>query len=268
MSSWTRTIVVPLSIFSACKPVRNLPPDRGIRELFLGDPNQPAWPAPRGHRLFSWTNCFLGLDWLYKRLEPLLGPIRRVAIRRATEWMRRRLENSDGLGAIFPPMIYTVIVLRCLGIPDDDPQMAVALRQLDDLIIEEDDTIRLQPCFSPVWDTALTLNALADAGLSVEDGSVQRGVEWLVAKEVRQTGDWSLKNPDLPPGGWFFEYRNPYYPDTDDTAMVLMALGRTGARSMTWCSVRRSNAACAGCMGCRTATVAGRRSTATSIAKS
>jgi squalene-hopene/tetraprenyl-beta-curcumene cyclase len=232
MSSWTRTIVVPLSIFSASRPVRSLPPERGIRELFLEPPEKPAWPATPAPGIFNWTNFFLGVDFLYKRLEPWLGPVRRLAIRKAADWMRDRLADSDGLGAIFPPMIYTVIVLRCLGIPDDDPQMVHALLQLEELMIEEDDTIRLQPCFSPVWDTALTLNALAAAGMDVEDAAVRRGVDWLLAREVRQRGDWSATNPGLEPAGWFFEYRNPFYPDTDDTAMVLMALARTGATNL------------------------------------
>jgi squalene-hopene/tetraprenyl-beta-curcumene cyclase len=232
MSSWTRTIVVPLSIFSATRPVRRLPAELGVAELFLGPPDRPARPVRSKDGLFSWANFFLTADWLYKRVEPFLGPLRRRAIRKAADWMRARLADSDGLGAIFPPMIYTVIVLRCLGFPDDDPQVLHARRLLEDLIIEEDDAIRLQPCFSPVWDTALSLNALADAGLGVADPAVRRAVDWLVAKEVRQPGDWSLANPHLPPGGWFFEYRNPFYPDTDDTAMVLMALARTGAAEL------------------------------------
>ena len=142
--------------------------------------------------------------------------------------------------------------------------------QLDDLMIEEDDTLRLQPCFSPVWDTALTLNALADAG--PDDGRAgrrARGVDWLLAREVRTPGDWSLTNPDLEPGGWFFEYRNGFYPDTDDTAMVLMALARTRALADAG---RAGPAAERGVRlarrACRTATAAGRRSTATSTAKS
>ncbi|HTU18621.1 MAG TPA: squalene--hopene cyclase [Gemmataceae bacterium] len=228
MSSWTRTIVVPLSIFSACKPVRRLPENKGIAELFLQSPNTPSWPAKPSGRLLSWGNLFLGLDWIYKQIEPLLGPIRRLALKRAAAWMREHLEESDGLGAIFPPMIYTVIALRCLGVPDDAPEMKAALKQLDDLMIEEDDTLRLQPCFSPVWDTALTLNALADSQLPSDHPAIQRGARWLLAKEVRQPGDWSLNNPHLEPGGWFFEYRNAFYPDTDDTAMVLTALAKTG----------------------------------------
>ncbi|HVS40258.1 MAG TPA: prenyltransferase/squalene oxidase repeat-containing protein, partial [Gemmataceae bacterium] len=167
MSSWTRTIVVPLSIFSACKPVRRLPPELGVRELFLRPPETPMPPGPPPRRLLSWGNFFLGVDAAYKAAERLglLAPFRKIAVEKAAAWMRERFQDSDGLGAIFPPMIYTVVALRCLGTADDAPEMRWALRQLDDLMIEEDGAIRLQPCFSPVWDTALALNALADAGV-------------------------------------------------------------------------------------------------------
>jgi squalene-hopene/tetraprenyl-beta-curcumene cyclase len=228
MSSWTRTIVVPLSIFSACKPVRQLPVEKGIAELFKQAPYTPLWPVKPSGRLLSWANFFLGIDWIYKKIEPRLGPIRRLALKRAAAWMREHLRESEGLGAIFPPMIYTVIVYRCLGVPDDAPEMQKALAQLDEFMIEEGDTIRLQPCFSPVWDTALTLNALADAELPHDHPSIQRASRWLLAKEVRHKGDWSLTNAGLEPGGWFFEYHNAFYPDIDDSAMVLMALAKTG----------------------------------------
>ncbi|MFO0841235.1 MAG: squalene--hopene cyclase [Gemmataceae bacterium] len=229
MSSWTRTIVVPLSIFSACKPVRELPEDLGIRELFVEPPQTPAWPTPPTRRWLSWTNFFLGVDWLYKRVEGWLGPIRRRALARAAGWMRERLKDCDGLGAIFPPMIYTVVALRCLGVKDDDPEMVEARRVLDELILEENGAVRLQPCFSPVWDTGLTLNALAETGMSADDEPIRRCVEWLLGREVRQRGDWSVCNPHLEPGGWFFEYKNAAYPDTDDTAMVVLALRRLNA---------------------------------------
>ncbi len=235
MSSWTRTIVVPLSIFSAFKPVRQLSPEQGVGELFLQPAETPRWPAEPTKRWFSWSNCFLGLDWLYKKAERwgLLKLFRRRAVRRAARWMRERFQDSDGLGAIFPPMIYTVVALRCLGVADDDPEMQWALKQLDDLMIEDGDTLRLQPCLSPVWDTALALNALGDAacGLAEDRAKPQAALaaEWLLAREVRRPGDWSRTAPELEPGGWFFEYRNGFYPDTDDTAMVLMGLAKTGA---------------------------------------
>ncbi len=228
MSSWTRTIVVPLSIFSASKPVRSLPAARGIAELFLLPPETRLRPARPGRRWLSWANFFLAVDAVYKWSERwgLLRPVRGLALRRAAAWIRERFADSDGLGAIFPPMIYTVIVLRCLGVPDDDPEMRWALEQLDGLMIEEADTLRLQPCLSPVWDTALSLNALAESGL--DRPAAARAAHWLLEREVRRPGDWSLTNPGVEPSGWFFEYRNGCYPDTDDTAMVLMALARSG----------------------------------------
>ena len=227
MSSWTRTIVIPLSIFYAHKPVRRLPPHLGIAELFLEPPDTPQWPHPPTRRWLTWTNFFLVLDQLFKRVDSLgLGPIRTAALERAKDWMLAHFADSDGVGAIFPPMIYTVVGLRCLGYADDSPEMLWAVKQLDDLMIEEDGTLRLQPCFSPVWDTALTLIALSDAGLPGHHPALERGVRWLLGKEVRRPGDWSLLNPGLEPAGWFFEYRNGFYPDTDDTGMVLMALAK------------------------------------------
>jgi squalene-hopene/tetraprenyl-beta-curcumene cyclase len=229
MSSWTRTIVVPLSIFYAHKPVRRLPPEMGIRELFLLPPETPLWPHPPTRRWLSWTNLFLLGDWAIKRLESWgLMPFRRRALKRAAAWMLDHFADSDGVGAIFPPIIYTIVCLRCLGYADDSPEMQWAVKQLEDLVIEEGDTLRVQPCFSPVWDTALTLIGLGDGGVSPGDPAVIRAVRWLLDLEVRRPGDWSLSNPGLEPGGWFFEYRNGFYPDTDDTAMVLMALSRCG----------------------------------------
>jgi squalene-hopene/tetraprenyl-beta-curcumene cyclase len=229
MSSWTRTIVVPLSIFYAHKPVRKLPDELSIRELFDQPPETLLWPHPPTKRWFSWTNFFLFADWGAKLLERWgLLVLRRRAVRLAADWMLRHFEDSDGVGAIFPPIIYTIISLRCLGYSDDSPQMRWAVKQLEDLVLEEDTTLRVQPCFSPVWDTALTLIALGDGGVGADDPSIVRAVRWLLDLEVRRPGDWSLSNPNLEPAGWFFEYRNGFYPDTDDTAMVLMALSRCG----------------------------------------
>jgi squalene-hopene/tetraprenyl-beta-curcumene cyclase len=229
MSSWTRTIVIPLSIFYAHKPVRALPPELGIRELFLQPPETPLWPHPPTRRRVTWTNLFLAMDQVIKQFDAWgLGPIRKAALRRAKSWLVEHFADSDGVGAIFPPIIYTVISLRCLGYADDSAEMRWALKQLDDLMLEEDETLRLQPCFSPVWDTALTLIALSDAEIPGTHSAVQQAASWLLDREVRRPGDWSVMNPALEPGGWFFEYRNAHYPDTDDTAMVLMALAKTG----------------------------------------
>jgi squalene-hopene/tetraprenyl-beta-curcumene cyclase len=229
MSSWTRSIVVPLSIFFAHKPLRDLPPKQGIAEVFVEHPHKPIWPHPPTPRLLTATNFFLGLDWVIKRLEHW-GPqiVRQRAIDRAARWMIDHFTDSDGVGAIFPPIIYTIISLRCLGYADDSSEMRWAVQQLDDLMLEEQDTLRVQPCFSPVWDTALCLNALAMAGTVAPEPAVARAARWLIDREVRRPGDWSVCNPHLEPSGWCFEYRNGFYPDIDDTAMVLMGLARSG----------------------------------------
>jgi squalene-hopene/tetraprenyl-beta-curcumene cyclase len=254
MSSWTRTIVVPLSLMSAYKPVRHLAATMGIRELFLQPPEERRWPQPLTRWPLSWSNLFLFADRLFKSIESWgLGRLRRRALAAAEKWLLNHFADSDGVGAIFPPMIYTVVALRCLGYGDDTSEMHYALEQLDRLMIEEGDTLRLQPCFSPVWDSALSLLAVADArkvSRSAGDGvmaasreAITKGVDWLLQREVRRPGDWSIANPDVAPGGWFFEYRNGFYPDTDDTAMVLMALARTSSRSDIVATAKR-NAAC------------------------
>lgn len=231
MSSWTRTILVPLTIFYAYRPVRGLPEELGIAELFLDSPSKRRWVHPPSRRLLSWNNFFLGVDWLTKKLDfgKWLKPLRRYAVKRAAQWMREHFEDSDGVGAIFPPMIYTVIALKCLGASDEDPELKWALEQLEDLMIEENGTVRLQPCFSPVWDTSLVLNALA--GASTRDpqhkAAMDRAAQWLLEREVRRPGDWTVSNPHLEPTGWFFEYNNGFYPDIDDTAMVLKGLARS-----------------------------------------
>lgn len=258
MSAWSRTILVPLSVVWAHKPVTQLPPELGIRELFLEPPEVPRSPHPRTQARWSWTNLFLWVDRWIKRFERCrLTPFRRWAVRKAVRWVRERYVDSDGVGAIFPPMVYNAIVLRCLGVKDDDPEMIWAMKQIEDLMIREDDTIRLQPCVSPVWDTALSLIAVADSAEcsrtressalrpnSHEFGyahSVQLAVRWLFDREIRRPGDWSVANKQLEPGGWCFEYRNGFYPDTDDTSMVLIALAhvastlRGEARLVTEC---------------------------------
>ncbi len=227
MSSWTRTIVVPLSIISALKPVKALPEDLGIAELFRDDLTRQPWLL-KDHPRLSWERFFLGVDRCLKAAENTLPKSWRAkGIRAAHRWMLDHFENSDGLGAIFPPMIYTVIALGCLGYENDSASMQWALRQLDDLLIEEGDTVRVQPCVSPVWDTAITAIALADAELPDFHPALHRAVRWLLDKEVRVRGDWHERVSGAEPSGWHFQYHNEFYPDIDDTAMVLLALQST-----------------------------------------
>jgi squalene-hopene/tetraprenyl-beta-curcumene cyclase len=136
-------------------------------------------------------------------------------------------ENTDGLGAIFPPMIYSVIALRCLGYELDSPAVTWAMRQLDGLQITEGGRVRVQPCLSPVWDTAIVTISLADAQLPDHHPAWGRAVRWLLEKEVREAGDWRMRGPGVEPTGWHFQFNNAFYPDLDDSAMVVLALRRS-----------------------------------------
>jgi squalene-hopene/tetraprenyl-beta-curcumene cyclase len=229
MSYWSRAILVPLSILFAMRPTRTLPAEKGIAELFLqphGRPGaEPSGPLPQEG--LAWRRFFLLVDKLAKVVEQTpLKPLRSLALRRAEEWIITRFQSSDGLGAIFPSMVNSVLALRSLGYRMDHPFVAYGLETLAELELDEGDHIRVQPCLSPVWDTALALNALGEAGLPEEHPIARKAVRWLVSKEVSRPGDWQLRRPGVPAGGWYFQFQNEFYPDIDDTAAVLMALER------------------------------------------
>lgn len=228
VSAWSRTIIVPLSIMSACRPVAKVAAEKGIRELFLKSP--PEWPALRcpglkgGTGLFSWDRFFRAVDRGLKRCQRRGWlPFRGRALRAAERWMVERFAGSDGLGAIFPPMIWSIVALRCLGYRDDSPEMRYCHERLEGLILEEEQSARLQPCKSPVWDTAIALRAIGESGGSPEHSSAEAGVDWLLSQEIRRRGDWA-ETVAAEPGGWCFEHANEFYPDLDDTSMVVMAL--------------------------------------------
>ena len=141
---------------------------------------------------------------------------------KAEQWLLEHLDGSEGLGAIFPPMVYILIVFRLLGYADDHPRVVAAHKHLRDFFIREGDTIRIQPCLSPVWDTWLALHALAESGVTHEAEPAQRATDWLLSKECRIASDWQKNCPDVEPAGWFFEFENPHYPDVDDTAIATM----------------------------------------------
>lgn len=240
ISSWSRQILIPLSICYAKKPFKKIPDEWNIDELFPQGRHGSALRLKWDKKLFSWRNFFLVLDRLCHGFERIhIRPLRSVALRAAENWMLARLEKSDGLGAIYPAILNSIIALRCLGYSLDDPQVIRALDEFEKLGIEEDETFRMQPCASPVWDTAYVLTALADSGVAQDDERMVRGAEWMLKKQVRHRGDWAVKVPQAEPAGWYFEHNNEFYPDVDDTAQVLLALnqiqtsdGRFQAESM------------------------------------
>ncbi len=160
-----------------------------------------------------------------KSVEALhFHPLRRRALARAQSWIIERLDASGSLGAIFPPIVNTIFAFSSLGRDSNDALIISQLEQLRRLEIEEEDTLRLQPCFSPIWDTALGIHCLCAAGVPADDPSVLSAARWLLSKQTTTVADWKKKNPEGQPGGWYFEYENEFYPDTDDTSEVLLAL--------------------------------------------
>ncbi len=143
-------------------------------------------------------------------------------------WVDERRNGEDGLGAIFPAMANAVMMYEALGVAKTDPRLVIAKTALRKLVIEEPDgSAWVQPCVSPVWDTALACHALAEAGDEESLAAARRGGDWLVTKQITDTfGDWAVQRPGLLPGGWAFQYANPHYPDVDDTAAVMAALER------------------------------------------
>ena len=226
MSSWTRAIVIPLSILHAANPHRPVPAGFHVDELFL--PGKPMLPK-RSLKNLSWRNCFLAVDRLLKLWERTeLHVIRQHAINKCKEWMIARFEGSDGLGAIYPSMQYAVMALDVLGYPADHPLRVEAQKQFDKLMVNDRRGFFCQPCFSPIWDTAIAAFALEEAG-DAPASALRRTMDWMLSKEVRRKGDWSVKRPNVEPSGWAFEFNNEFYPDVDDTAMVLLALRRARA---------------------------------------
>lgn len=220
MSSWTRAIAVSLSIVHSANPGKPVPEGFHLDELWLPGVS-PAFR--KDHRRFTWHNTFLAVDALLKWWERSgVKSIRRKAVQKAAEWMIERLRHADGLGAIYPPMMYSVMALDVLGYPPDDPLRAETLSQFNSLMVDDGERFFFQPCFSPVWDTGIGAYALAQC--DPEHPAVRRAADWLLAREVRRKGDWSVKRPNTEPSGWAFEYCNEYYPDVDDTAMVVLAL--------------------------------------------
>jgi squalene-hopene/tetraprenyl-beta-curcumene cyclase len=225
-SSWTRGIVIPMMILSALRPNWKLPERAQVDELFK-DPTRKKAAFDWSNQLISWRNFFLALDRGLKFYERLpWKPLRQRALREAKSWVLEHMERSEGLATIYPAMMNSIFALVAMGYGPDDPLTCRETREFSRFEIEENDTIRLQPCVSPVWDSAIAMVALEEAGVAPDDPALVKAADWILSKQILGPGDWQVKNKDAEPGGWAFEFRNDFYPDVDDTAFVLMALQR------------------------------------------
>ncbi len=224
VSYWSRTVIVPLLVLMALRPVARNPRGIGIAELFRTPPDQMTdWI--RGPYRSGWGRFFKGVDSVLRVVEPWFPKGRRDrAIQKAVAFVTERLNGDDGLGGIYPAIANSVMMFDVLGYPPDHPDAAIAWRAVRKLLVIEGDRAYCQPCLSPVWDTSLAGHAMAEAGVDTS-----AACDWLRERQVLDVvGDWSVRRPGLRPGGWAFQYENPHYPDVDDTAVVGMLLHRNG----------------------------------------
>ncbi len=227
ISYWARTTMVPLLVLAALKPRAKNPRGVGVDELFLQKPHSIGMTAKAPHQSWGWFLLFRGLDSILRLIEPLFaGKLRARAIDSAVAFIEERINGEDGLGAIFPPMANTVMMYDALGKPADYQPRALTRKALARLLVVGEHEAYCQPCVSPVWDTSLACHAMLEAGGEATPAAKQ-GLDWLLPRQILdRKGDWAVKQPDVRPGGWAFQYNNDYYPDLDDTAVVVMALDR------------------------------------------
>ncbi|MEV8048376.1 squalene--hopene cyclase [Streptomyces griseoluteus] len=221
---WARQTIVPLTIVSAKRPVRPAPFPLDELHTDPANPNPPKPMAP----LPSWDGAFERLDRVVHRLRKAVPRrVRGAAMNAAARWIVERQENDGCWGGIQPPAVYSVIALHLMGYDLRHPVMRAGLESLDRFAVwREDGSRMIEACQSPVWDTCLAVIALADAGVPADHPRLLKAADWMLAEEIRRPGDWSVKRPELPPGGWAFEFHNDNYPDIDDTAEVALALRR------------------------------------------
>ncbi|MEV0369026.1 squalene--hopene cyclase [Streptomyces sp. NPDC050636] len=221
---WARQTIVALTIVSAKRPVRPAP--FALDELHT-DPRNPSPPRPLAP-VTSWDGVFQRLDKaLHVYHKVASRKLRGAALRSAAHWIIERQENDGCWGGIQPPAVYSVIALHLLGYDLDHPVLRTGLESLDRFTVWREDGARMiEACQSPVWDTCLATIALADAGLPADHPQLVKAADWMLAEQIDRPGDWTVRRPRLPSGGWAFEFENDNYPDIDDTAEVVLALRR------------------------------------------
>jgi len=234
ISSWSRGTVVPLSIVYAHRPVLRLPAEKGVAELFTENDRRLGFEAD-GHAFSSWRNFFIHLDgWIKFIGRCPWKPLRKKALEKAERWVLDHQEDEGDFAGIQPAMLNSLLALHYLGYAKDHPAIVRGMEAVERFLIDRGDHMCMQACVSPLWDTAIALNALMDSGLPGDHPAVVKSGEWILGKQVVKRGDWQVKRPRAEPGGWAFEFYNEMYPDTDDTAEILIALNRIAIPDKDW----------------------------------
>ena len=222
MSSWARSSTVPLLIVFDKKPIFPIDPTINLDELYPEGIQNVRYELPRNE---DWTDIFNWLDQGFKLAENLnLVPFREEGLKAAEKWVLERQEATGDWGGIIPAMLNSLLALRTLNYDVADPVVVRGLKAVDNFALETDDHYSIQPCISPVWDTAWVLRSLVESGMAPDNPALVRGGEWLLQQQILDYGDWAVKNKEGTPGGWAFEFVNRFYPDLDDSAVVVMAL--------------------------------------------
>ncbi|MET0152937.1 MAG: squalene--hopene cyclase [Candidatus Binatia bacterium] len=228
MSSWARGTVVPLLVLMNKKPAAKAPSGFTVRELYRDSSRAGEFYVSAAHSTFSLDNAFLVADRLLKLWDQIpFHPLRRRALQAACDWTIQHQDRNGGWAGIQPSMVNGPMALKVAGYPADHPGITKGIQAVDDFLMEIPSGHWIaQPCVSPVWDTALAAKALLDSGMAGDHPALVKAAGWLVEQQIFEPGDWSIKNPNLQPGGWAFEFANDWYPDVDDSAVILMVLRR------------------------------------------
>ena len=234
ISSWSRGTVVPLSVVRSFEPVHELPEGHDVQELFT-EKDQDLGFKPNGLPFTNWRDTFIYLDRFIKFVGKFsFKPLRKKALGKVEEWTLRHQEDEGDFAGIQPAMFNALLALHLLGYPKDHPACVKGMEAVDRFMLEKDGRLWMQACVSPLWDTAICANALLDSGLPSDHPALVRAGEWIISKQVTKRGDWKVKNPNAEPGGWAFEFYNELYPDTDDTAEILLFLNRVEITDNRW----------------------------------
>jgi len=239
VSYWSRAVLIPLLIVFSNRPVCRIPAEQGIEELFVIPRAQVRYreesPFKKDTAWFTWRNFFVTLDAalkVYDRIAP--HAFRKASVQKAADWMLAHMRGTGGLGAIYPGMANSIFALRALGFPADHPLISKTLGEIEALEVydvrgmgnQQVETLHLQPCVSPIWDTSLFMNALVEAGFPQNHPALTKAAAWLLSRQATTVGDWIVSSPKAEPGGWYFQFENEMYPDVDDSAVVVMALAK------------------------------------------